>query len=481
MRRFTLIAALITAVVAPAGASAQDSSHATKAALSNLVAPSIAALPGINTNVGYLGGSNDFTGGHSVIEGDRLYVGAYGIGMRIFDLSQNPADPPEIGRITGDGARADVPPDAIDLGGRNFAVQNGTSRVGGTNQTTTTRTEWYDTTDPANPVMLSTFLGSADGESHNGDISDKRRIWIPSGGSGHNGLRIYDITPTVSTAASDCTPGNDVSDDAGRGGNPNPCAPRKLYGSVPATAENPIGQGDPVKLWQNSPYRNGRAVGAAFTHTHDVEIYTDYPVEGLGERDILLLAEGGNYTNNSGDTGSAFVIDITDPTNPVVLYRWLHERGADHHPIRYHHEIQFIDGEPGVALVTDEDLHNGCGGAGGAVALQFAPDLQSATELSEWFVPLGTPAPVCSVHVFSSKNSYVFFGSYNAGLQVVDYSDPSNPQQVAEGIQPGTTAWGALYHDGNVYVGDMSRGLDVYAFDASRGSGKKPKKDKKPK
>src|SRR5687768_14655285 len=145
-----VVSLFIAAVLAPSGASAQDSSHATKAALSNLVAPSIAALPGINTGVGYLGGSNDFTGGHSVIEGDRLYVGAYGIGMRIFDLSQNPADPPEIGRITGDGARADVPPDAIDLDGRNFAVQNGTSRVSGHNRITTIRTEWYDTTDPAN-------------------------------------------------------------------------------------------------------------------------------------------------------------------------------------------------------------------------------------------------------------------------------------------------------------------------------------------
>ena len=483
MRRITLFTALVAAIAAPSAAYAQDSSHAKKAQLSTLVPTTIAALPGSTENVTYMGGSNDFTGGHSVIEGDRLYVGAYGIGMRIFDLSQNPADPPEIGRITGDGARADVPPDAIDVGERNFAVQNGTSRVSGHNRITTVRTEWYDTTDPANPTLLSTFLGSADGESHNGDISDKRQIWVASGGSGSNGLRIYDITPTVTTPASECTPVAHTSDDAGRGGNPNPCAPDKLYGSVPATAADPVGQGNPTLLWQNSPYRQGRPVGAPFTHTHDVEIYTDYPVRQpdgtTAPRDILLLAEGGNYTSNSGDTGSIFVIDITDPANPVALYRWLHERGPDHHPIRYHHEIQFVDGEPGVALVTDEDLHNGCGGAGGAVAIQFAPDLQSATELSEWFVPLGTPAPVCSVHVFSSKNSYVFFGSYNAGLQVVDYSDPSNPQQVAEGIQPGTTAWGALYNDGYVYVGDMSRGLDVYTFDASRG--KKPKKDKKPK
>ena len=157
----------------------------------------------------------------------------------------------------------------------------------------------------------------------------------------------------------------------------------------------------------------------------------------------MLLAEGGNYTDNNGDTGSVFVIDITDPSKPVVLNRWLHERGPGHHPIRYHHEVQFLAGDPSVMLVTDEDMHNGCGSAGGITALRVSADLTRVTEeLSEWFVPLGTPAPVCSVHVFSSYNDVVFVGSYNAGLQVVDYADPKNPQRIGYYIAPGTTALG---------------------------------------
>jgi hypothetical protein len=43
--------------------------------------------------------------------------------------------------------------------------------------------------------------------------------------------------------------------------------------------------------------------------------------------------------------------------------------------------------------------------------------------------------------------------------------DPRNPEQVGYSIQPGATSWGALYHDGYIYVGDMSRGLDVYELD----------------
>ena len=96
--------------------------------------------------------------------------------------------------------------------------------------------------------------------------------------------------------------------------------------------------------------------------------------------------------------------------------------------------------------------------------MRLTPDLQNATELSEWFIPAGTPAPVCSAHVFSSSGHNLYMGSYNAGLQVVSYRDPSNPAQVGYYIAPGTAAWGAQYHKGYIYVGDTSRGLDTFRF-----------------
>jgi hypothetical protein len=386
-------------------------------------------------NVEYVGGDNGFTGGHVAVESGRLYLGSYGNGMRIYDVS-DPADPVFLGKWTP-GLRADAPPDATVMDGRHIAVLNGTSRTHGAlpPDARTDRTEFLDVTDPANPKLLWTFgPDQVDGESHNGDIVDARRLWLPSGGRGAQGLRIYDLNPLVGTPQG---------------------APANIF------------RGNPTALWEVSPFRGAKPVGAAFTHTHDIEIYVDYPVEGLGLRDIALLAEGGNYTGN-GNTGSVFVIDITDPRNPVVLLRWLHEAGDDHHPIRYHHEVQFVDSQPGVMLVTDEDMHNGCGSAGGITAVRLSPNLTSATELSEWFVPFGTPAPVCSVHVFSSEGSLVFLGSYNAGLQVVDYADPANPRQVGHFIAEGATSWGALHHRGYVYVGDMTRGLDVFRFTGPR-------------
>ena len=425
-----MVAGLAVAAATPAAAH-EGMDHASVGTLQLATTPLTPTLLA-GENVSYVTGDNGFTGGHVVVQGNRLYLGSYGRGLHIYDISA-PAAPRRIGQYVPGTPRADAPPDAAVFGKRHIAVLNGTRRTHGSlpPDARTDRTEFLDVTDPARPRVLATFgPDQVDGESHNGDIVDSRRLYFPSGGSGDQGLRIYDLRPLIKSDA----------------------APKNIL------------RANPTKLWESSPYRGDKPVGAPFTHTHDITIYTDYPVDGMGNRDIALLAEGGNYTG-SGDTGSVFVIDVTNPREPVVLQRWLHEKGGNHHPIRYHHEAQFLDGDPRLMLVTDEDMHNGCGSAGGITAVRLSGDLRSATEESEWFIPAGTPAPVCSVHVFTSHDKRVFVGSYNAGLQVVDYSDPRAPVQAGEYAAEGTTAWGAHYHQGYVYVGDMTRGLDVLRWD----------------
>jgi len=393
------------------------------------------------------------TGGHSVIEGDRLYVGAYGLGMRLFDI-KDPAAPKVIGQFfpgpqpgapdNDIGARADAVPDAAVLDGRHIVTLNGTGRTAGTQQT-----EFLDWTDPAKPTVLWRFTDAKDGEAHNGDIVDNRRLWLPSGGGG--GLRIYDLTP--------------------------------LLGEKPA-APAQLSMNNPVTLWKDSPYRSDRPVGGNFTHIHDIEVYTDRDVllpqaqwvdstgDGVADktyakRDIALLAEGGSYTNNAGNTGSMFIIDITDPANPVALLRYQRPAGLGK-PVRYVHEAQFLAGQPDILLTTDEDLHNGCD-AGGMTVHRVSEDLTQLEELSQWFVGTGSPSPVCSTHVMSTKDDFAFIGSYNAGLQVVDLSDPSKPRTAGKYIAAGANSWGALVHPTApgylTYVGDFgARGLDVFEF-----------------
>lgn len=397
------------------------------------------------------------TGGHSVLEGDRLYVGAYGLGMRLFDV-RDPRSPqvlgeffpgPQPGQPDNDvGVRADAVPDATvmtDPAGveRHIVTLNGTGRTNGTQQT-----EFLDWTDPDDPRLLFRFANGPDGESHNGDIVDSRGWWIPSG---RVEFRIYDLRPLLEET---------------------PQAPERLV-SV-----------NPRLLWEESPYRDGREVGGGSTTIHDIEIYADRTVmlprdkwtdqdgdgvvdETWAQRDIALVAEGGTYLDGN-NSGSLYVLDITDPYAPVALLR--HQRtAADGLAQRYVHEAQFLDGQSDVIVTTDEDLHGGCGSTGGIATFRVSPDLTSIEELAQWFIAPGTPAAVCSVHVMSTKDDYAFFGSYGAGLQVVDLSDPANPVTAGRYIAPGANSWGALVRrdvDGYLaYVGDMGgRGLDVLEF-----------------
>jgi hypothetical protein len=429
--------------------------------VASLVLGTLPILPAtadvVKENINRVGGVQGSSGGHIVFEGNRLYMGTYGNGMRIFDIS-DPKAPTRIGTYEPGGPRADAVPDAGVFDGKHIAVLNGTSRanVPGVPTLQTQKSEFLDVTNPATPVLLHTFFGAADGEAHNGDFYDAKRLWFASGATGDNGLRIYDIQPLLNNPPDplNVNPAND---------------PARLW--PPDSCRNDAAVlCDPTTLWQNSPFRGDQPVGAAFTHTHDMTLYPNHPVvqpDGTTQnRDIVLLAEGGAYANAAGNTGSVFVIDVTDPTNPVVRYRWLHAVGAGHHPIRYHHEAIFIEGKPGLMIVSDEDLHNNCGTAGGLVAVQLTPDLLSGTEMSEWFIPAGTPAAICSAHVFSTRGNLLFMGSYNAGTQVIDYSDPAKPKRAGYYIAEGSSAWGAYYNpaDGYIYQGDMSRGLDVLQF-----------------
>jgi hypothetical protein len=398
-------------------------------------------------NVRHLATIPGTTGGHSVVEGNRLYVGAYGLGMRIFNVS-NPRNPVQIGQyIPGPrnaddpGLRADAVPDAAVWDGRHIASLNGTGRTGGTQQT-----EFLDVTNPASPVLLHRFTGATDGEAHNGDFADDARLWLPSGGN----FRVYDARPLLQ--------------------NP-PAAPVRLFG------------GNPQTLWQNSPYRQGKPAGSAFDHIHDLEIYEnrrillpqwewvdqdgdEIPDPTYAEKDIVLVAAATGYsaTGPGANTGAVFIVDITNPSTPVVINKWQNPNSGD--LIRYLHEVQFVDGDPSTMVVTDEDLHSGCEG-GRIYTVRVSEDLMTATKLNEWAIGAGqADTPTCmGAHVFSTHDRHMFMGAYTAGLQVIDLRDPANPKRAGRYIAEGMNSWGALYHAGVVYVGDFgARGLDVFEF-----------------
>lgn len=390
------------------------------------------------------------TGGHVVVEGDRLYMGNYGTGLSAYDIS-NPRDPVKIGQYmpgpsnddgNDPGIRTDAPPDAAVWDGRHIVSLGGTNRVANRIQT-----EFLDFTDPANPELLWRFTEAPDRESHNGDIADARKLWLPSGGSGDSGLRIYDMSPLLEDP---------------------PAAPVRVF------------MGNPHTLWRNSPYKEfyEKPSGGNFNHTHDIEIYTDRrillpewewrdldgdgtPDPTFGQRDIILLAAagGGNVS------GAVYVIDITDPTAPVVISKWQNPLGPEDNAISYLHEAQFLHGDPNTIFLADEAFE-GCN-EGRLYTFNISDDLVETSKLAEWTIGEGYQgSPAClGSHVFSSHDQHVFMGAYVSGLQVIDMRNPAEPKRAGRYIAEGMDSWGALYHKGVVYVGDLgARGLDVFEF-----------------
>jgi hypothetical protein len=467
-----LLAAFVTTVALAAPALAHDE----KPHLPPLDIPDGHIGTPLVEDVEYVGGRNGFTGGHVVTRGDRLYIGSFAIGMRIYDISDREA-PELLGAWQPIEPRADAVPEAGVFDGRHIAVLNGTGRATQPDPIRTDRSEFLDVTDPSEPTLLHEFVGQDDGEAHLGHFLVDQRVWVPAGGRGsyggdggldeaelpeqsydhHRGLRLYDLAPVIETDPETCD---------GHGGWDNPCAPQLLFAA------------DPVAMWEASPFRDGREIGHDFTHTHDATPHEGVFVDGLeGPRDIVLLAEGGDYLDDDGNTGSIFVIDVTgvaDGQEPVVLNRFIHpgyDDGRDHDPIRYYHEAQFLDGDPSVMMITDEDMHSGCDDGGAIYFVRVSADLTEAAPLSEWHIPTDTPAAVCSVHNISSDGDLVYVGAYNAGLQVLDLSDPTEPQRAGSFIAEGATTWGAYHHDGYVYLGDMTRGLDIVRALAQPGEG----------
>lgn len=466
-RPLTLLAAAATVLAMAAPAVAHDD----KPQLPPVDIPGDSA-GALSEGVEYVAGRNGFTGGHVVTRGDRLYIGSYAIGLRAYDISDRES-PALLGAWQPIEPRADAVPEAGEFDGRHIAALNGTRRTTSPDDIRTDRSEFLDFTDPEDPVLLHEFVGQDDGEAHLGHFVVGQRLWVPSGGAGaygddggldegdrpaqsyehHRGLRLYDLSPVIDTPTDECDPHPEYPYD-------NPCAPELLFAA------------NPVEMWEDSPFRDGREVGHDHTHTHDATPHGGVMVEGLdGPRDLLLLAEGGDYLDDAGNTGSVFIVDITGASEgeePVVLNRFIHpgyDDDREHDAIRYYHEAQLLDGDPSVMIVTDEDMHSGCDDGGAIYFVRLSADMTEATPLSEWHIPTDTPAEVCSVHNFTSEGDLVYIGSYNAGLQILDVSDPTEPERVGYYLAEGTTAWGAYHHDGLIYVGDMTRGLDIMRFD----------------
>jgi hypothetical protein len=178
--------------------------------------------------------------------------------------------------------------------------------------------------------------------------------------------------------------------------------------------------------------------------------------------------------------------DISDPTEPQILSRI-------YNPFMQIHHSSAVTWDLKVAALGDEfagAVANGClGSTDSPVGATWYYDISDPTspQLQGYLGPPRAAPPRnvaeagysrCTSHNFNvvpmrNRNRYIMTNSYyTAGLSVIDFSDPSNPEEIAyyvpmteDGNWP--SLWSAYWYNGRIYAIDFEarQGVLVYEVD----------------
>ena len=102
----------------------------------------------------------------------------------------------------------------------------------------------------------------------------------------------------------------------------------------------------------------------------------------------------------------------------------------------------------------------------------FFYDAVTGTEVGRWVLPRPqTSTENCTVHNFntvpSGRRNILVSGNYQAGIAVVDFTDPTRPREIAHAdpapLSPTQLIlggdWSSYWYDGIIYESDITRGL----------------------
>jgi uncharacterized repeat protein (TIGR01451 family) len=188
---------------------------------------------------------------------------------------------------------------------------------------------------------------------------------------------------------------------------------------------------------------------------HDVTISLDETRAYVGSEDVWRI------------------YDITDPANPVTI-------SDTPNTGTYSHGV-FTDSDREIALNNNESLILGgffapgvCPGEG-LTAYDISGANENAPILVGEYLPdvTGPSQRPCTSHFgfFSPKEDpeIMSIGWYNAGVRVVDWSNPSLPVEIAHAVMNDAdgimNSWAAKFYKGPyIYSGDIDRGFDVFKW-----------------
>jgi hypothetical protein len=195
--------------------------------------------------------------------------------------------------------------------------------------------------------------------------------------------------------------------------------------------------------------------GTTFTFSacHDISVFT-----GIDRAAAACMSE-------------AQMWDISDPANPVFLWRY-DNPAVQPSKIDLFHSATFSwdgsivafgdeSGGGGAARCTDPDDDQG--------RIWFV-DVATGAQLASYKVPRAEPA-VCTMHNFNflplRDRNVLVSSAYTGGTTVVDVDRllaGATPAEAEVGYYrpSGGNAWSSYWYNGFVYANDINRGVDVF-------------------
>jgi hypothetical protein len=432
----------------------------------------------------FIAGSFNYLSTGVDVANGYAYVTSYNFGMRVLDIS-NLSTITQIGYVAIPGY-----PSRVQVNGNYAYVANSTGGAGG-------GISIVDVTVPAGPQLVNTYAGYADYLAVNGsvlaytgmifpcnilDISDPVSPVFASSYklpistmdlevngnyayTGNNGFRVFDI--------SDKTRPVQVGYDSTDG------AIVRLAGDEAVFIRESMTANNPVMIMNVSDPANPGFLGQymAPVMTNDLEVRDHYAFvacwwDGFRVVDfqdpanpVLVAHKMGWFTNAvpgvdycyvqaldiegsyiylidylpfpAEDTRGLYILDITDPANPVFVSRYngLVSGGYDLDVVGNYAYIADMNGGVEVIDVTNKLS---------PVALGYVslPDVANAIKV---------------------KENQAFVASYiNGGVQVVDVSDPNNPAIDGFYTRSGCFALGVNVQGNDIYLADGAGGFQIY-------------------
>lgn len=184
---------------------------------------------------------------------------------------------------------------------------------------------------------------------------------------------------------------------------------------------------------------------------------------GCHDITFARAADGDTMLGFCAGGGEVSIWDVTKPLEPEVI---AHGFTPSFFP---HAAVPTPDGE--YLVMTDEAfaVHDCVGGPTGSVWVFDIRNPSLPLLVGHWGpqrgdAPVGTIASAwCTAHNlnFVGKTRQAVISWYTGGTSVVDFSDPTFPEEVAYFRADGTNSWSSYWFDGLIYVNDLGRGIDV--------------------